>query len=81
MTRRKPTRTEHDQSRVELAERLARAEGITFAAASRKIPNDPKALRELIARLNNRDATRARTTARKARESGETFTQVARRTR
>lgn len=81
MSRTPPTQRQHDKTRLDLAERLSRAENISFQEAVRRIPNDPKALRELIARLNDRDATRARTTARKARESGETFTQAARRIR
>lgn len=81
MAGRIPTRSEHDKSRLDLAERLARAENITFSEAVRRIPNDPAALRDLISRLNDPQATRARETARNARESGESFSEAAHRSR
>ncbi len=76
-----PTQRQHDEQRLDLARRLAEAEGISFEEAVRRVPNDPARIQALIARLHDRDATRAREVARSARESGETFTQAARRRR
>lgn len=64
MTSKPPTQRQHDESRLDLARRLTKAENILFEAAVRRILNDPSKIRELIARLNDQDATRAREVAR-----------------
>jgi hypothetical protein len=63
MTSKPSTQRQHDESRLDLARRLTKAENIPFEAAVRRIPNDPSKIRELIARLNDQDATRAREVA------------------